>query len=65
MFGSSRVAYERCVPARRHPQNTRFRALDPAGIAVGRFERGKEGAVYIGGGVLVLILVVLLLIWLL
>jgi len=32
---------------------------------VTQLERGKEGAVYIGGGVLVLILIVLLLIWLL
>jgi hypothetical protein len=58
------LASERCTragPGAKH--RVRFQAIAPAGI--GRsVERGKEGAMYIGGGVLFLIIVILLLVWL-
>jgi hypothetical protein len=37
----------------------------PTGGITGQAERGKEATVYIGGGVLAVIIVILLLIWLL
>jgi hypothetical protein len=66
--GAWPLSFDRChrlIPRRHASANaTRVSASTPGGIS-GKGQPGKEDAMYIGGGVLALIIIVVLLIWLL